>query len=154
MATFKITHDNSVAVGGFVEFAFADDTAQADSLTVDAGGFLISQGALSIGAFLASTLGWKVTVNGSVTSVDHAGIYLDSNNTAASTITIGADGVVGGRYGLYVGSTATIKNSGVVSARSSASASSIPARRRSPTATRFPANSSPFSTKPASAPTR
>jgi hypothetical protein len=115
MANFKITNDNSIAVSGFLEFGFADDTPQGDNLTVDAGAFLISQGVAGIGAFLASTLAWKVTVNGTITSVDHAGIYLDANNAAVSTITIGADGVVGGRYGIYVGSGATIKNSGLVS---------------------------------------
>jgi hypothetical protein len=117
MAVFKITHDSSVVVSGFLEFAFGavtDDTPQADSLTVDAGAFLASQGVAGIGAFLAPTLGWKVTVNGSIFSLQYYGLYLQFGNTAVSTITVGAEGSIGGVDGIYLASAAIVKNSGEV----------------------------------------
>lgn len=114
MATFKITSATSVYTGGFADQAFGEDTAGADTLVVDPSAYLIANGAFSFGAALAATGAWKVTVNGSI-SGDLAGIALFSGNTASSTITIGADGQVGGvQFAVLAASSAVIKNSGVI----------------------------------------
>jgi hypothetical protein len=116
MATFSIKNSNSVLTGA--GHAFSDDSAAvADTLTVDQSGFLITTGALGYGARLAATKAWKVTVNGIVTSTTFYGIGLLENNTDKSTITIGTEGEVFGSAaggGVYLGSAATLTNSGVI----------------------------------------
>jgi len=91
-------------------------------LIVQGGAYLVSTGGSTgfgkaAGAFLKNTDAWTVTVNGGIVSNNDTGIYLEANNAAVSTITIGVDGEVGGEEaGIYADSAATINNSGVISA--------------------------------------
>ena len=93
---------------------FLQDSPLADSLTVDAGAFLIGPGAAS----LASTGAWTVTVNGSMYG-GFFGINLISGNAAISKFTIGAEGsvaagILGDGAALFMGSSSTITNAGAV----------------------------------------
>jgi len=118
MAIFKITPTTSkVTLEDFID-AFgnsgADDTPGADTLIVDPGAFLIGNGIGAVGAELATTGAWTVTVNGSIFSQRSIGVLFTIGNPAISTITIGAEGTVGGGEIGISGSGVTIKNSGVI----------------------------------------
>ena len=114
MAINKVTSATSVLTTANADNAFDNDSAVADTLIVDVGAFLIAQGSNADGALLANTGAWTVTVNGSIFSQQSAGIDLASGNAAASTITIGTDGEVGGATGIAAFSSATINNSGLI----------------------------------------
>ena len=117
MANFRITAATSRLVTTSATNAFGgpgDDTAGADKLTVDALASLVAIGPAGSGAFLPGTGAWTVTVNGLIQSSTLAGMILGFNNPANSSITIGALGEVKGLWGLYVESSATIKNAGVI----------------------------------------
>src|SRR5262245_8447126 len=102
--------------------AFESDTPGiiADSLTVNAGAYLITEGTANdpgdaAGAYLAATGAWTVKVSGGIQSENDVGIYLESGIVATSTITITADGEVGGGdAGIYAGSAVTITNAGFI----------------------------------------
>jgi hypothetical protein len=117
VANFIITEATSVARFGLIEHAFSGDSALADKLVVNAGAFLVAQGQGAAGAYLAPTRAWTATINGSVFSLQYAGVYLDWGNTAVSTITLGEEGAIGGVYGIYALSSATIKNAGAIAGR-------------------------------------
>ena len=115
MSTFKITAATSVFTTTAGDHAFDSDTIAADSLTVDPGAFLTATGTGADGALLANTLAWTVSVNGSIFSQQAAGIELAAGNTKASSITVSADGEVGGgTFGIDAASSASIKNAGTV----------------------------------------
>jgi hypothetical protein len=117
MATFKFTSANKVKTTGNGDHAFDTDTAAADSLFVAQGGALSATGADAFGAMLGRNGAWTVTINGAVSSEKSHGIYLDEDNAATSTITIGTTGLVQGLLsGLYVRSAANITNAGVIQA--------------------------------------
>jgi Peptidase M10 serralysin C terminal len=114
MATFKITPAKSVFINVPKLAAFAGDTPAADTLIVDPSAFLISTGLGGIGAELANTKAWTVTVNGSISG--DLGIHLSPGNPAVSTITIGVNGEVQGQFeGIVVSSSANINNAGEIS---------------------------------------
>jgi len=115
---FKITPDKSVHKTADFDAgqAFNSDTLFADTLIVDAGAFLISEGLGATGAFLKFTGAWTVTINGSIVSTQQTGLSLDTGNPSVSTITIGADGEVSGAGGMGIGSSAIINNAGVIAA--------------------------------------
>lgn len=119
MTVFSFEAANSVVATGSIEHAFNNDSAGADTLTVNPGAYLIATGFGAVGAFLANTGAWKVTINGLVSSTRQSGIYLEENNTAVSTLTIGADGEVSGGAGGFaaIGARSGIKltNAGAVS---------------------------------------
>src|ERR1700742_3089211 len=101
MATHKITATNSASTNANNGIAFGtapgDDTPGPDTLTVDSGAYLIATGSNGIGAELAATGAWTVTVSGVVLSTQGAGILLLGGIAgASSTITVSADGEVGG----------------------------------------------------------
>lgn len=112
MGIFKITRTTSVyePAGD----AFSSDNLGADSLTVDAGAYLIATGASGEGAFLAGTGTWTVTVNGAVTSQQSAAIVLEGGILTTSKITIGTEGSAGGYHGVALGSAATLSNAGSI----------------------------------------
>jgi hypothetical protein len=118
MTAFNITDTTSVLVTTANTNAFNGDSAGADSLTVGAAAYLIATGSgVSRGALLAPTGAWKVTVNGTIVSKNWEALILDGGNTANSTITVGADGELGGginSYGLVMYSAATVKNAGTI----------------------------------------
>ena len=114
MTIFKITPATSVLTTGTVADAFAGDSAGADTLIVDPSAFLVATGAGAYGALLANTGAWNVTVNGSIVSKQARGLVLNPGNAAVSTITVGANGEIGGLEGLCLFSAATIKNSGKI----------------------------------------
>lgn len=117
MATTKITTTNSRFTTGANNPPFGEDADNfgPDSLIVDAGAYLIGTGTGSEGALLANKGAWTVTVNGAIWG-NESGITLAAGNTAASTITIGAEGTVGsqGVGGIIAQSAVTIKNSGFI----------------------------------------
>jgi serralysin len=116
MAIFRITPATSRFTSGVAQSAFADDTAGADTLIVDAGAHLLATGMFGFGAHLLGTLAWKVTINGSIFSEAAAGLVLAGSNTARSTITIGADGEVGSaqQTGIAASSAVNLTNAGLV----------------------------------------
>jgi RTX calcium-binding nonapeptide repeat (4 copies) len=116
MAIFKITPATSVFTTAVGDSAFHGDTAGADTLIVDPGAVLMAEGFGGTGAFLRFTGAWTVTINGAIVSTQQVGLSLDVGNPAISTITIGADGEVGGREGMNIGSSASINNAGVIAA--------------------------------------
>jgi hypothetical protein len=117
MAIFRIKPADSVFTDVAGDNAFDDDTAGADTLIVDLGSYLIAASPLfSIGAFLANTAAWTVTINGSVVSQAGAGISLTGGNPAVSTIKIGTDGEVqGGSDGIILASSGNVNNAGQIS---------------------------------------
>jgi serralysin len=113
MASFKFPPLASVHTMADGDNAFDDDSAGPDSLIVNFGAFLVTEGALAFGAYLNNSDAWSVTVNGSIFSKQWIGIELLSAN---STVTIGREGeVFGGSSGIHVASSATIHNAGVIS---------------------------------------
>jgi hypothetical protein len=113
MAIFHITNANSVTTNTNGEHAFDSDTPGADSLIVDAGAYLAAGGAGGIGALLAATKGWKVIVNGSISSDTSNGMLLGST-ISNSTITIGVSGEVTGTVGIGAESPVAINNAGSI----------------------------------------
>src|SRR5262245_22942124 len=112
---FKNTPTTSVLTTGGGVHAFNDDTANADTLIVDAGAFLITTGPGAQGALLANTKAWTVTVNGSIFCTSSGvGIGLDPGNPATSTITVGATGGVFGSSGIVASSAVIINNAGEI----------------------------------------
>src|SRR5690242_13253738 len=96
MTAFKITPATSVLTTGANVHAFSSDSINPDSLTVDSSAYLIATGTGADGALLAKTGAWTVTVNGVIFSKQAIGIDIAAGNAATSTITISADGEVGG----------------------------------------------------------
>jgi Ca2+-binding RTX toxin-like protein len=121
MALFRITPTTSV-FKDVLDFqhpdAFNRDTAGADTLIVEQGAYLIS--VPGVGAVLANTGAWTVTVNGSIVSQNNVGIFLEADNAAVSTIKIGVNGEVQGAgggilpAGIVAESSANINNSGLI----------------------------------------
>ncbi|MSR15266.1 MAG: hypothetical protein EXR86_12010 [Gammaproteobacteria bacterium] len=119
MATFRISSSNVAgslpSVVNDAATPFQQDSVNADTLSVDPGAFLITNGVFA-GAFLENTGAWTVSVNGTVWGAN--GINLGLGNTGTSTITVGADGTVGtwdaGLNGIVVSSSAIIKNFGTI----------------------------------------
>lgn len=93
MAVNKVTTASSVFVSGAGQNAFDKDSLGPDSLTVDAGAYLIAIGSNGDGANLADTGAWNVAVNGYIASDSGYGIDL-GNAAGVSKITIGADASV------------------------------------------------------------
>jgi Ca2+-binding RTX toxin-like protein len=116
MATFKYGRGNlpSVLTTTNLADAFTSDSPAADTLIVDAGAYLIATGSSARGAVLANTGAWKVTVNGTIFSKQETGIELGAGNLGVSTISIGAEGSVGGAVGIAAYSSANIVNAGTI----------------------------------------
>lgn len=122
MTAFKFGSSNSRYVTGANVSAFAvnEGSTGADSITVDASGYLIS--VLGNGIELDEFGSWNVNIQGHVMARDgsnRSGIVTTSSSTSALSITIGADGsVAGDAHGIYVasGSSATINNAGTITA--------------------------------------
>src|SRR3954470_11353186 len=114
MTIFRIKPADSVFKTGVGEIAFTDDSLGPDTLIVDAGAYLTATGFDAPGARLASTGAWSVTVNGSIFSEQSWGMVLVASNPAVSTITLNADGEVGGSGGILAESAAIIRNFGVI----------------------------------------
>lgn len=111
MTAFTITPGTSVFGTGT---AFSGDSAGADSLTVQANAFLITEGAFAA-ASLAPTGAWSVNVQGNIVSGGGAGLLLRQANTGVSSITVGASGSIGGsRAAIEAASAATIINEGTL----------------------------------------
>jgi len=115
MAITRIKTTDSVFTA-FPGPAFNSDTSGADTLIVDPAAFLIAVN--GVGAFLANTGAWTVTVNGSIVSQNSFGIFLEAGNAAVSTIKIGVDGEVQGGQGgadcIFLGSSASLNNAGTI----------------------------------------
>src|SRR5688500_5147390 len=111
MTAYKVTPSTSL-------YSFSDefdsDSPAADSLTVDAGAFVISNAAVAVR--LANTGSWTVTINGTVYSQLNAGIYLAPGNSGISKFTIGEEAYVGSvdDIGLRLLSSATVVNKGII----------------------------------------
>lgn len=119
MTAYRITPATSVYTNVPGDDAFDSDGPGADSLTVDADAFLVAAGGFaSDGARLANTGAWTVNVNGSIASPYDAGLRLDPYNPGVSTITVGGEGSIGGKYGMFVNSAANIQNAGTISGNS------------------------------------
>lgn len=124
MAIFKFGPTNSVVNTVNNGIAFSSGVTGANSLIVDAGGFLIATGSSAVAADLNPFGPWTVTINGSVLATNGAGIRLsglssDFAPTAppASTITIGKEGSVqGGISGtpIVMSRPAKVTNAGLI----------------------------------------
>lgn len=136
MATFQITTGNSVTTNTDGDHAFDSDTPGNDKLIVDAGAYLAAMGTGGIGAFLAPTKGWNVTVNGLIRADKADGLVLrqslnksalkvagevsSGTNSAvvlrAPTSVDNAGDIIGGFAGISVQTDGalTLKNSGLV----------------------------------------
>jgi hypothetical protein len=116
MAIFTITPAGSVLTTGAADPAFDSDTAASDKLVVQDGAFLMATGAGSSAAVLAPTGLWNVSVKGTITSQDAAGIDLEAGNTGISFIDIFDDAAVGGKTAIQIGAdtAADILTSGTV----------------------------------------
>ncbi|WP_299132609.1 hypothetical protein [uncultured Amaricoccus sp.] len=112
MTAYRITPATSVYTDVFRAHAFAADSAGPDSLTVDAGAFLVAN-RLGIGAYLGGTGAWTVSVAGSVVSTYEEGILL-APGADGSRVTIGAEGSVSGKMGITLVSAATVENAGSI----------------------------------------
>jgi serralysin len=96
--------------------AFDSDTAGVDSLTVNAGAYLIATGSGAFGASLANTKAWTVSINGSVLGA--IGVLVQLGNLERSSITIGTEGSAGALTtgsGIYAESAVAVKNLGHIS---------------------------------------
>ncbi|WP_210529345.1 calcium-binding protein [Rubellimicrobium arenae] len=119
MTAFRITPARSIFTGADGDHAFDLDTPGDDSLTVDAGAFLIAAGANADGTRLGPTGAWTVVVNGAVASDRSSGLVLAAGNAAVSTITVGTEGEVTGNWeGLRLESASTVTNHGLIAATS------------------------------------
>jgi hypothetical protein len=112
MTAFKAT---STVTAGSPAAAFNSDSAGADSVTLDAGSFLIATNTFGQGAFLRNTGAWTATLNGSVTSLQDFGLWLQSANAASSSITVGKEGSIAGKLGaLLLESSVKLTNLGTI----------------------------------------
>lgn len=119
MTAYRVTPASSVYTNAPGGHAFGGDSPGADSLTVDADAFLVAAGGFNAyGALLANTGAWTVNVNGSIVSPYDAGLALSPGNPGVSTITVGAEGSIGGEYGMFVNSAASVQNAGAISGTS------------------------------------
>lgn len=115
MAIFKITSVDSKFITNAVEHAFSSDTAGPDTLIVEQSAFLIATGADGLGAFLAASNLWTVTISGSVFSKQAAGLFLQDAGTAK--ITVGAEGEIHGSLNAIEShGSITLTNSGLIDA--------------------------------------
>jgi hypothetical protein len=96
MTTFTITPGTSVRTTAENVHAFKDDTAAADTLIVEDGAHLITDGEYARGAFLANSKQWKVTVAGDIDSLKSEGLALNAGNSGTSTVTVTETGLIGG----------------------------------------------------------
>ncbi|ARP99301.1 hypothetical protein [Pseudorhodoplanes sinuspersici] len=103
MASFVINASNSVVTSVNNVHAFSGDT----------GGSLIATGVNGLGAYLANTGGWKAAINGVIKSGMSDGM-LFAETSAKSTVTIGANGEVSGRTGLFLEAPVTVNNAGTI----------------------------------------
>jgi hypothetical protein len=112
MTAYRITPATSVFTDAFRDHAFDADSASPDSLSVDAGAFLVAN-RLGIGAYLGGTGAWTVSVAGSVVSTYEEGMLL-APGADGSRITVGPEASVSGKIGLTVVSAATVENAGTI----------------------------------------
>jgi hypothetical protein len=112
MTAFKFGTTNSRYVTGV---AFSDGTKAADSLTVDASGYLIS---LNDHAVVLDRDGaWNVNIQGAVVSKNGQGVLVQGGGSSALTLTVGADGFISStEYAVNAQSTGatTITNAGTI----------------------------------------
>jgi hypothetical protein len=118
MTNYTITPSGSISTSGAGQHAFFRDSSGPDVLVVQQDAFLTTAGSGSAGVRLANTGSWAVTVEGLVFASQYIGMDLDAGNTGASTVTIGAEGGIGGSIGLLIGSAAAIQNAGTISGTS------------------------------------
>jgi hypothetical protein len=116
VATFKITADKSIYSDGlFPVFGFApsEDTPAADSFILDPNAAIVTKN----NAILFGDEGaWTATFNGTIFTEVGTAINLLAGNKASSTFTIGAESAIAaGTDAFYLQSSATIKNSGLIS---------------------------------------
>ena len=109
MTAFKVTSGTSIFGAGV---GFSQDSAAADSLTVDIDAFVISTANDAV--VLANTGAWTATINGTVYSKVDAGLELAQGNLGMSKINIGVAGLIAGDVGLVLRSNATVVNKGTI----------------------------------------
>ena len=120
MTAFKFGTTNSRVVTGAGQSAFNEGTSGADSLTVEAGGFLVATDGHAVILDLESA--WTLDIQGTVMSTgagDRAGIWLPLGMGTATALTakIGADGYVSGTaYGIRADTfgAVSITNAGTI----------------------------------------
>ena len=81
MTIFTITPGNSIRTTADNTHAFQTDTAGPDTLIVEQGAYLLTDGAFSRGAWLTHAKPWKVSVAGDISSRESEGLTLTSGNT-------------------------------------------------------------------------
>jgi hypothetical protein len=117
MTAFKINGSNSSFK--LDDPAFDSDTTAADSLTVEADGYLFS---VNDDAVHLRNLGgaWTTTINGTVFTQDGTGTGIDlaGGITGTSKFTIGESGRVHGSIAMDLGSAASVINKGNITSNS------------------------------------
>jgi hypothetical protein len=112
MAIYQITTANSVLTTADYEIAFRSDSPGFDTLVVDAGAYLKTEGTDAYGAYLARTMGWSVQVNGLIRAEESIGLYLDLQ-TVASLVSVGLGGeIYGGDIACY--NPSNLVNAGLI----------------------------------------
>ncbi|MFO1142469.1 MAG: calcium-binding protein [Amaricoccus sp.] len=112
MTAFRITPATSVFTDVFRAHAFAADSAGPDSLTVDAGAFLVAN-RLGMGAYLEGTGAWTVSIAGAVVSTYEEGLMV-APGADGSRIAVSAEGSVSGKIGIALVSAGTVENAGSI----------------------------------------
>lgn len=119
VTTYRITPATSVRTTTTLAHGFESGGPGADTLIVDANGFLRTEGPSAFGAKLAGTGAWTVQVQGSIVSEDSIGISLLPSGPAVSSITVGAVGKVGGSgLGIAAFGPVTVENQRVITENS------------------------------------
>jgi hypothetical protein len=112
MAVYRITQNNSVLTTADNDLAFDSNSPGFDTLIVDAGAYLKTEGADAYGAYLDSTMGWAVKVNGLIHSGKSIALYLDLQSVASS-VSVGVGGEISGDY-LACYNPTNLVNAGVI----------------------------------------
>lgn len=112
MTAFRITPTTSVFTDAFRTNAFAADSAGPDSLTVDAGAFLVAN-RLGMGAYLEGTGAWTASIAGAVVSTYAEGMMV-APGADGSRVTVSAEGSVSGAIGITLVSAGTVENAGSI----------------------------------------
>jgi hypothetical protein len=116
VAIFKITADKSIFSSGlFPVFGFApsEDTPAADSFILDPNAAIVTKNSALI---FGDEGAWTATFNGSVFSELGTAVNLSAGNKASSTLTVGVEAAIAaGTDAFHLQSSATVKNSGLIS---------------------------------------
>lgn len=115
MTKFSISAANSIHTTADFNDAFASGSVNADTLIVEAGAHLKTDGMSSTAAALDNSFAWNVTVDGTIASQQFNGLWLGVGNEGMSRITVAEGGeVLGGFDGVFAQSAATITNHGLI----------------------------------------